>query len=155
MNTKKYLMNRLIIYIFEAIIVIIIIYFKTKSNNTIYENKIGMTVNFPSTWIAGTPKYTNSDKTCSVEVNSSKRDLDRIKEELLPYKIEYSQKKKDKVDMYYGYIETETEKIYTYIFAHPNVQEKRYLIYRQDKYTSTQDCYEFINNIEERIIINY
>lgn len=157
MSKKKYLIAILAINIFSVIFAITYISndSKNNTNNKYVTNKIGMTVHFPSTWIAGTPKYTNSDGTCSVEVNSSRRDLDRLKEELVPYKIEYSVKKKNKIDMYYGSIETEKEKIHTYIFAHPDVQEKRYLIYTQDKHTSAQDCKEFINNIEDRIIINY
>ena len=157
MSKEEYLKAFIAFNVISAIFVLIYIHNDSKNNNTNkYEtDSIGVTVHFPSTWIEGNEKYTNSDGTCSVVADSSRRDIERIKEEMIPYQINYSLKKKDKVDMYYGYTETEDKKVYAYIFAHPNVEEKRYLIYTQDINTETEDCMEFINQIDTRIVVNY
>lgn len=157
MSKEKYLRTFITVNIIGAIFTLIYIHNDSKNNNTnTYEtDRIGVTVHFPNTWIEKTEKYTNSDGTCSVVADSSRRNIERIKEEMIPYQINYSVKKKDKVDMYYGYTETEDKKVYAYIFTHPNVEEKQYLIYTQDINTEAEDCMDFINQIDTRIVVNY
>ena len=115
----------------------------------------GLTVHLPKTWNAGDRNSSNSDATCTINMNMTTRDIDRIKEEMIPYEMEYTEKKIKDVSMQYGYMETEDEIIHTYIFNHPTIDKNYYLIYTQNRNSEAEDCKEFINQIEDRLVIEY
>jgi len=153
---KKALIIILVIILYSIPLVQIYKWALLKSHS-IYKNNEGPGVSFyfPKTWMQDGDYYVNSDKTCKATGSMSVRSIDRIKQEIIPYELEYNEEIINNINMQHGHKETEEEIIETYIFKHPSIEKNYYLTYIQNKDSEAEDCKEFIDNLETRIVISY
>jgi len=136
--------------------------FPSKRNNT------QLIIYLPSTWIKTNGIYSNSNNTCTVSTVKTKKNIDEIKK-IIPYKLNYTKKVlknitikynfvkpvKGELSTEYGYHKDNSKEVHVYIFQEPGDDDYYYIIYKKIIGTNDPDCDEFINNIEQRIIIDY
>ena len=108
-----------------------------------------MKIFIPKTWQEKDNYYVSKSENCKVAVGTTLSEQEELERDYIDNELAHKTITLNNIEMTYGYIETNEEKIYSYFFMNDN----NYFIIFRNKINSDKECNGYLEKLKKSITL--